>query len=117
MALREELGLSAHSSCMAFGMQLAQYSQLRDAVQFLKENDVTIKYLPPAAVPGIRIFALRNRPGWPRDPALLLHGTDRLGRAAATGGAAPQNNNDNWPESLEPLADSYAGEAFMGPWG
>ena len=26
-------------------------------------------------------------------------------------------DNDNWPERLEPAADSYAGEAFMGPWG
>ena len=45
--LREDLGLSTNSSCMAFGMQVAEYAQLRDAVAFMKKNDVTIKFLPP----------------------------------------------------------------------
>jgi hypothetical protein len=29
----------------------------------------------------------------------------------------PLIDNDNWPETLEPYSDSFAGEQFMGPWG
>ena len=35
-ALRAELGLSPHTTLFSFGMQVADYSQLRDAVAFLK---------------------------------------------------------------------------------
>ena len=26
-------------------------------------------------------------------------------------------DNASWPESLDPLSDTYSGETFMGPWG
>ncbi len=26
-------------------------------------------------------------------------------------------DNANWPDTLEPMEDSYLGEAFLGPWG
>jgi catechol-2,3-dioxygenase len=35
-ALREELGMRPDSICMAYGMQVANYRQLKDAVAFLR---------------------------------------------------------------------------------
>src|SRR5207253_2792486 len=51
---REKLGLSAHTTCAAFGLQLASYQQLRDAVQFLRDRGVTVvDSIPPELYPGI----------------------------------------------------------------
>src|SRR3712207_8281837 len=35
---RARLGLSDHTTCAAFGLQVANYRQLRDAVRFLAEH-------------------------------------------------------------------------------
>ena len=117
MALRDELGLSTNSSCMAFGMQVAEYSQLRDAVEFQKKNDVTVKFLPPELFPGIDYSAFAIDPD---GHAIQLYyymeqvGWDGRPRPVKQ---RPNVDNDNWPESLESQPDSYTGEAFMGPWG
>ena len=52
-ALRAELALRPDSICMAYGMQVGSYAQLKAAIEFLKSNAVTIKYLPPELFPGI----------------------------------------------------------------
>ena len=62
IALREKLGLSPHTSCMSFGNQVGDYQQLRDAVDFLKANGATIKYLPPELFPGIDYTAFAVDP-------------------------------------------------------
>ena len=117
MALREELGLSPHSTCLSFGMQVGDYTQLCHAVDFLKENKTEIKYLPPELFPGIDYSAFAIDPdgnaiqlyyymeqiGWdgrPRPPELRR-----------------QIDNANWPKSLEPMSDSFCGEVFLGPLG
>ncbi|NQU69554.1 MAG: VOC family protein [Rhodospirillales bacterium] len=117
MALREELGLSPHSTCLSFGMQVGDYTQLRDAVDFFRENKTEIKYLPPELFPGIDYSAFAIDPdgnaiqlyyymeqiGWdgrPRPPELRR-----------------QIDNANWPKSLEPMSDSFGGEVFLGPLG
>ena len=53
LALRAELGLRPDSICMAYGMQVGSYRQLKDALSFLEGNGVTVKYLPPELFPGI----------------------------------------------------------------
>src|SRR2546426_699658 len=53
LALREALGLSAHTTCMSLGLQLANYRQLRDAVSFLREHGARFAELPPEVYPGI----------------------------------------------------------------
>jgi catechol 2,3-dioxygenase-like lactoylglutathione lyase family enzyme len=117
LALRAELGLSDHTNCMAIGMQVANYQQLRDARAFLAGQGVTIKELPPELSPGIDYSFLAIDPdghavqfyyymeqiGWeakPRPPEA---------RRKVTPGV--------WPEALEPLPDSLMGEPFLGPWG
>ena len=55
--------------------------------------------LAAGTIPGHRLLGLRARPRRARDPALLLHGADRLGRAAAAGVAARRRvDNAHWPD-------------------
>ncbi len=115
--LRDELGLSPHTTLLACGMQVADYSQLRAAVGFLGEKGVPLKYLPPELFPGIdysvlaidpdghaiQLYYYMEQVGWdgrPRPPELRR-----------------QVDNAAWPETLEPLSDSHMGEVFLGPLG
>src|ERR1700744_2066216 len=61
-ALRAELGMRPDSICMAYGMQVGSYAQLKAAIEFLKSNNVTIKYLPPELFPGIDYSAFAIDP-------------------------------------------------------
>jgi catechol 2,3-dioxygenase-like lactoylglutathione lyase family enzyme len=115
--LRETLGLREDTLCMSFGLQVANYRQLRAAVAFLRANGCTVKELPPELFPGmghsamvldpdghaVQLYTYMEQIGWdgqPR-PAHL--------RPAITPG--------DWPETLAGLPDAYAGEAYLGPWG
>ncbi|MGH7089463.1 MAG: VOC family protein, partial [Stellaceae bacterium] len=117
LALRGELGLRADSTCMAYGMQVGNYRQLRDAIVFLEANGVAIRYLPPELFPGIdySAFALD-----PEGHAIQLYyymeqiGWDGRPRPNAARRAV---DNARWPERLEPLSDSYCGAVFQGPIG
>ena len=58
MSLRKTLGMSEHTTSMSFGVQLANYKQLRDACDFLEENGVRVDRNPPAATrPGMDYVA------------------------------------------------------------
>jgi catechol 2,3-dioxygenase-like lactoylglutathione lyase family enzyme len=117
IALRARLGLSPASTLMSFGLQLGGYRQLRDAVSFLKENGVTIKYLPSGLFPGIDYcaFALDSD-----GHALQLYyymeqvGWDGKPRPAVL---RPVVDNANWPESVAAASDTFAGEVYLGPLG
>ena len=52
-ALRAELGCSSHTSCMSFGVEVATYQQLRNAVEFLKQNGVQFREIPEELHPGV----------------------------------------------------------------
>ena len=62
LSLRSKLGLSEHTTCLSFGLQLATYRQLRDAVTFLRERGVTVRELPPELSPGIDYSAFAIDP-------------------------------------------------------
>ena len=117
LELRQELGLREDALCMSFGLQVANYRQLRDAVRFLRERGCTVKELDPGLFPGVghsvlvfdpdghavQLYAYMEQIGWdgqPR-PAHL--------RAAIKAG--------EWPEAVAARSDSYGGEAYLGPWG
>ncbi len=116
-ALRDELGLSGHTTCMSFGLQVADYRQLKDAIGFLEDNGVEIKYLPPELSPGIDYSAFAIDPD---GHALELYyymeqvGWDGRPRPADL---RRKVDNANWPDTLEPMEDSFLGEPFLGPWG
>ena len=117
MALRDELGLSNHTTCMSFGLQVANYRQLKDAIGYLEDHGVEIKYLPPELSPGIDYSAFAIDPD---GHALELYyymeqvGWDGRPRPAHL---RRRVDNTNWPETLDPMEDSFLGEAFLGPWG
>ena len=117
LALREQLGLRPDSLCMAYGMQVGSYRQLKDALAFLREHGVTVRYLPPELFPGIDYSAFAFDP---EGHAVQLYyymeqiGWDGRPRPAA---ARRTVDNGNWPESLPPLSDTYCGPVFQGPLG
>ena len=117
MALRAELGLRQDSTLLSFGMQVADYAQLRAAIDFLKQNGVTIRYLPPELFPGIDYCAFAIDPD---GNAFQLYyymeqvGWDGRPRPAS---ARPMIDNARWPDAVDGASDTYLGENLLGPWG
>ncbi len=117
LALREALGLSSHTTSMSLGLQLANYRQLRDAVNFFKERGARFAEIPPELYPGIdyaahvldpdghciKLYYYMEQVGWDGKPR-----PKELRRKI---------DHDKWPETVEPLPDTYEGEPFFGPWG
>ena len=115
--LREKLGLSPHTTCMSFGNQVGDYRQLRSAVDFLKANGVTIKYLPPELFPGIDYSAFAVDPDG--HTVQLYYYMEQIGW---DGKVRPKSKrrkvrNDRWPEAVAPMADTFDGETLLGPLG
>jgi catechol 2,3-dioxygenase-like lactoylglutathione lyase family enzyme len=117
MTLRQDLGLSPHTTSMSLGLQLANYRQLRDAVKFFKEHGARFADVPPELYPGIdyaahvldpdghciRLYYYMEQVGWDGKPR-----PKELRRKV---------DPTKWPETVDPLADTYEGEPFLGPWG
>jgi catechol 2,3-dioxygenase-like lactoylglutathione lyase family enzyme len=113
LALRQELGLSEHTTCMSFGVQLANYRQLKDAVGFLKDRGVTLRQLPPELSPGIDYSALAIDPDG--HAIQLYYYMQQVGQGElARNGAA---DLASWPETVAARPDTFMGEPFLGPWG
>jgi catechol 2,3-dioxygenase-like lactoylglutathione lyase family enzyme len=115
--LRQALGLSAHSKCAAFGLQLANYRQLRDAVQFFRGHGVDVaESLPPELHPGIEYSATVRDPDG--HTIQLYYAMEQIGwdgRPRPKENRAPRKLSE-WPETLEHDPNAYLGEAFSGPW-
>jgi catechol 2,3-dioxygenase-like lactoylglutathione lyase family enzyme len=114
--LRHELGCSAHTTSASFGIEVGSYSQLRQAVSFLKEQGVTFKDMPAEFHPGIDYAAYAQDP----DGHLvqLYYYMEQLGW---DGKPRPQAErravSAEWPETLEPLSDTYMDQVYQGPLG
>ncbi|MFQ6030074.1 MAG: VOC family protein [Dehalococcoidia bacterium] len=115
-ALRDELGCSSHTTSASFGVEVGSYTQLRNAVAFLKENGVTFKGLPPELHPGIDYVAYGQDP----DGHLiqLYYYMEQIGW---NGKPRPKEQrrvvSPDWPDQLEPMSDTYADQVFQGPLG
>jgi catechol 2,3-dioxygenase-like lactoylglutathione lyase family enzyme len=117
VALRTALGVRDDTLLFSFGVQLANYRQLRDAVGFLKEHGMEIRDLPPEITPGmdhttfavdpdghlVQLYYYMEQVGWDGKPCPA----DRRRKV----------EQGEWPETLATLADTYMGEPFLGPWG
>jgi catechol 2,3-dioxygenase-like lactoylglutathione lyase family enzyme len=117
MALRQVLDLSPHTTSMSLGLQLANYRQLRDAVKFFKDRGARFAEVPPELYPGIdyaahvldpdghciKLYYYMEQVGWDGKPR-----PKELRRKV---------DHANWPETVDPLPDTYEGEPFFGPWG
>jgi len=118
LALRDILGLSSHSSCAAFGVQLANYRQLRDAVKFLQAHGVKVtEALPVNLHPGIDYAAYAFDPDG--HCIQLYHAMEQIGweQKPRPKELRQPRRFGEWPEVLEADPNSYLGEPFLGPWG
>ncbi len=117
IALRDELGLRPDSVCMAYGMQLGSYRQLKGAIAFLEGHGVTIRYLPPALFPGIDYSAFALDPDG--HAIQLYYYMEQIGWDGRPKPAALRRkvDNENWPETLDALSDTFIGPVFQGPLG
>ena len=115
--LREKLGLSPHTTCMSFGNQVGDYRQLKNAVEFLKANGVTIKYLPPELFPGIDYSAFAVDPDG--HTIQLYYYMEQVGWDGKVRSKSKRRKikNDKWPEAVTPMADTFDGETLLGPLG
>lgn len=117
VALRAELGLTDWSTNFSFGVRVNDYGQLKAAVAWLEEKGAEIRYFPPELFPGMDYTAFAIDPD---GHAIQLYcymeqiGWDGRPRPADQRRAV---DNANWPDTLEPMSDSFGGEQFMGPWG
>ncbi len=116
IALRSELGLSEHTSCMSFGVQVGDYAQLRAALGFLEERAVEIVRLPPELSPGIDYSAFAIDPDG--HAIQLYYYMEQIGWDGKPRKASERRRTgDEWPDALDPLPDTFAGEPFLGPLG
>jgi catechol 2,3-dioxygenase-like lactoylglutathione lyase family enzyme len=116
-ALRAELGLASFTSLFSFGLQLGDYRQLKDAVDFLTGAGVTIKYLPPELFPGIDYSAFAIDPdGYVMQLYYYMEQVGWDGRPRPTS-ERPKADNGHWPDSVPEASDSFLGEPYLGPWG
>jgi len=117
IALRAELGLNPGSTLFSFGMQVADYEQLRASIAYLREQGVMIRYLPPELFPGIDYCAFAIDPD---GHAIQLYyymeqvGWDGRPRPAS---ARPRIDNAMWPASVTAASDTFQGEVYLGPLG
>ncbi len=114
--LRAALGLSAHTSCLSFGVELANYAQLREAVGFLKASGCELLDLPPELYPGIDYAAFARDPdGHLIQLYYYMEQVGWDGRVRTSAERRPVRRE--WPAALEPLADTYTDQVFQGPFG
>jgi catechol 2,3-dioxygenase-like lactoylglutathione lyase family enzyme len=115
--LRGSLGLSPHTTCMSFGVELGSYAQLRAAVDFLKAHGVSfIDAIPPELYPGIDYSAFALDPDG--HCIQLYYYMEQVGWDGRVRPAGERRKvNGNWPEAIEPLSDTYVDQVFQGPLG
>jgi len=118
LELRDALGFSPHSKCAAFGIQLANYRQLKDAVKFFRKNGVTVAESIPAELhPGIEYSAtVRDPDGHTIQLYCAMEQIGWDGKPRPKEARRPRSLRE-WPESLDTEANAYLGEPFLGPWG
>ncbi|MBV9829842.1 MAG: VOC family protein [Alphaproteobacteria bacterium] len=115
--LRGVLGLSPHTTCLSFGVEVANYAQLRAAVDFLKARGCTfIDTIAPELYPGIDYAAFVLDPDG--HCIQLYYYMEQIGWDGRVRTAAERRPvSCEWPEALEPLSDSYTDQVFQGPFG
>ena len=115
---RKKLGLSETTSSMCFGLQLANYRQLKDGVKFLRDNGVRVEtdIIPPELHPGIDYAAYAFDPDG--HCIELYYAMEQIGWEGKPRPKELRRKVDpnHWPDILEPLTDTYTGEPYIGPW-
>jgi catechol 2,3-dioxygenase-like lactoylglutathione lyase family enzyme len=114
--LRSILGFPDFTSHMSYGLQVADYRQLQNAVAFIEEHGFEVRRLPAALFPGMGPSAFAVDPS--SHAVQLYHSMEQIGWDGQP--RKPHQrmsvDNEHWPDRLDSGGDSYTGEAFLGPW-
>jgi catechol 2,3-dioxygenase-like lactoylglutathione lyase family enzyme len=115
--LRATLGLSEHTSNLSFGVEVANYAQLRAAVEFLKSRGVRfVDSIPPELYPGTDYSAFALDPDG--HCIQLYYYMEQVGWDGRVRRPSERRQVSSvWPEALEPLSDTYVDQVFQGPFG
>jgi catechol 2,3-dioxygenase-like lactoylglutathione lyase family enzyme len=119
LSLRERLGLTPTTTCAGLGIRVANFRQLRAAVQFLRDRGYRVEtdLVPPALTPGMDYTAFVFDPDG--NPLVLHCYMEQVGWDGKPRAASERRPPERWPwpEAVEPVADVYMGEPFFGPLG
>lgn len=114
--LRAELGLSPHSSIASLGFEVGSYTQLRGALDYLLERGCRTVELPSGFHPGIDYAAHVLDPDG--HITQLYYYMEQVGWDGKPRPAAQRRQASvPWPQTVDPLSDTYADQTFMGPLG
>lgn len=119
VALRSELGLSDHTTLLAFGVAVANYRQLRAAAAFLRRRGHQLVELPGELFPGMDYcFHVRDPDGHLLQFHYYLQQVPPVAGSPSIEPVVPVTTPpDTWPETVPARPDTYGGEVFLGPWG
>ena len=113
---RDELGLTDKSTSASFGVRVGSYEQLRNGVAFLREHGVEFIDMPPELHPGIDYAAYALDPDG--HAVQLYYYMEQLGwQGVPRPHEARRVAVAEWPETLDPLSDTYVDQTFLGPLG
>jgi catechol 2,3-dioxygenase-like lactoylglutathione lyase family enzyme len=115
--LRDIIGTPADTTCMIFGLQVANYRQLCAAVAFLEGRGRRLIELPGELFPGIDYAACVVDPDGVR--VVLYYSMQQV---CGEGTRSPPHLSANtcitsWPRHIVANQDVYTGEVYLGPWG
>ncbi|HEY8580087.1 MAG TPA: VOC family protein, partial [Beijerinckiaceae bacterium] len=95
-ALRAMIGGAEDSTCMSFGVQIANYRQLREAVAFLKERGRRVVEMPGELFPGMDYAAIVIDPDGV--PVVLYAYMEQVVGAAPATPVFANTRVETWPE-------------------
>ena len=112
-ALRADLGLPDRAGSMALGFRIANYRQLRAAVDFMLSRGAKEVSVPANLVPGFDYVAHLQDP----DGNLVqLYYYQRQCAPAEPLVPAVSGSAQHWPELIDAPLDVFGGQQFLGPW-
>jgi catechol 2,3-dioxygenase-like lactoylglutathione lyase family enzyme len=111
--VRAELSLRPDRDSMALGFQLANYRQLRAAVEFMTDRGAEEVDVPAELVPGFDYVAhLRD----PDGNLVQLYYYQRQCPLDTTPTGTTSGRSSEWPGLIDAPADVFGGQQFLGPW-
>ena len=115
---RARSGLSEHTTCLSFGVEVGNYAQLRAGGRISSKRTASpfVDSIPPELYPGIDYSAFALDPDG--HCIQLYYYMEQIGWDGRVRPAAERRRVDGeWPEALEPLSDTYVDQVFQGPFG